>query len=81
LATGEEREKYIYNTEVLHDKLEDISWAEDQPWEETLAITSSAPTQVEDVDDDLERELAFYNQVRRRGNAMGMVVQGCHAYS
>lgn len=26
-------------------------------------VTGSEPTAVEDVDDDLERELAFYNQV------------------
>lgn len=58
----ENEEEGIYNTEALHDKLEDISWTEEQPWAETLAITSTEPTQVEDVDDDLERELAFYNQ-------------------
>ncbi len=36
----------IYNVEGLHDKLEDISWTEEAGWEETLAITSTAPTQV-----------------------------------
>lgn len=63
LEEGDPDKNYIYNTDVLHDKLEDIAWTDDQPWEETLAVTSTAPTQVNDVDDDLERELAFYNQV------------------
>jgi rRNA-processing protein EBP2 len=60
----EEEEEHvgIYNTEALHDKLEDIAWSEEQPWAETLAITSAQATHVDDVDDDLERELAFYNQ-------------------
>ena len=48
----------------MQDKLEDIAWAGEQPWEESLALTSSAPVAVENVDDDLERELAFYNQAR-----------------
>ena len=58
----EEEEQAIYNVDSMHDKLEDIAWTEQQPWAETLAITSEAPTEVADVDDDLERELAFYNQ-------------------
>lgn len=36
-------------------------------WEETQAITTEAPTQVDNVEDDLARELAFYNQVRGWG--------------
>ncbi len=32
-------------------------------WDESLVITGEDPSQVEDVDDDLARELAFYNQV------------------
>ena len=63
-GAGEEAREAIYNTDVMHDKLEDISWTEEQPWEETLAITSARPADIADVDDDLERELAFYNQVR-----------------
>jgi hypothetical protein len=50
-------------SDALHEKLEDISWVDEQPWRESLVITSQAPTEVADVDDDLERELAFYNQV------------------
>ncbi|GAB4815830.1 hypothetical protein N2152v2_002876 [Parachlorella kessleri] len=57
----------IYNADVMHDKLEDIAWTEEQPWEETLAVTSSNPVHIENVDDDLERELAFYNQASLLG--------------
>lgn len=56
------KRKPIYDVEGLHDKLEDIAWADDAPWEEAQAITGDAPTQVDDVEDDLGRELAFYNQ-------------------
>lgn len=55
--------RHIYNAEALHEKLEDIAWVEEQPWEEGLVVTAAAPTRVDDVDDDLQRELAFYNQV------------------
>ncbi len=51
--------------DALHEKLEDMAWIDEQPWEESLLVTAAAPTQVQDVDDDLERELAFYNQVWR----------------
>lgn len=40
-----------------------MAWTGQQPWEEGLVVTSLEPTAVADVDDDLERELAFYNQV------------------
>ncbi|DBB00534.1 TPA: hypothetical protein ACH3X3_002233 [Trebouxia sp. C0006] len=60
-AEAEERQT-IYNTEALHDKLEDISWTIEQPWVETQVITHAEATQVDSVDDDLARELAFYNQ-------------------
>ena len=53
----------IYNTELLHDKLEDISWTESADWLETLVITSDSRPQIENVEDDLTRELAFFNQV------------------
>ncbi len=35
------------------------------PWDEHQVVTGEAPTVVANVDDDLERELAFYNQARR----------------
>lgn len=33
-------------------------------WVETQALTCGEAEQLEDVEDDLQRELAFYNQVR-----------------
>lgn len=56
----------IYDTEAMHEKLEDFGWSDIVPWEETLVISGTDPAQVENVDDDLARELAFYNQVRWR---------------
>ena len=47
----------------MHDKLEEISWVAEQPWVESQVITHTMPTEVDNVDDDLARELAFYNQV------------------
>ena len=47
----------------MHDKLEEISWVAEQPWVESQVITHATPTEVDNVDDDLARELAFYNQV------------------
>ena len=32
-------------------------------WDESLVITGEDTAQVENIDDDLSRELAFYNQV------------------
>lgn len=61
-AVGPAPREAIYNVEVLHDKLEDIGWSEEQPWEESMALTSSEPVVLADAEDDLERELAFYNQ-------------------
>jgi len=58
----ESKDEDIYDAEAIHDKLEDFAWTEHQPWVETLTITSSAPTHIDSVDDDMERELAFYNQ-------------------
>ncbi|CAK0780053.1 hypothetical protein CVIRNUC_004924 [Coccomyxa viridis] len=52
----------IYNTEALHEKLEDISWPSEAAWDESMVITGEDASMVEDVDDDLTRELAFYNQ-------------------
>ncbi len=65
------RRKPIYNVDAIHDKLEDIAWTEEQAWEETQAVTGEEPTQVDNVEDDLGRELAFYNQVRTGGDGGG----------
>ncbi|WIA16368.1 hypothetical protein OEZ85_013064 [Tetradesmus obliquus] len=61
-AAGPGARRHIYNADALHEKLEDMAWTGQQPWEEGLVVTSLEPTAVADVDDDLERELAFYNQ-------------------
>jgi hypothetical protein len=55
--------KPIYNVDGLHEKLEDIAWAEEHGWEETQVVAAEEPTVVDNIDDDLGRELAFYNQV------------------
>ena len=65
-----QRRNAIYNVDALHDRLEDIGWGgEGAGWDETLALTSEAPLALSAAatEDDLERELAFYTQVRRRG--------------
>ncbi|KAK9803694.1 hypothetical protein WJX73_001841 [Symbiochloris irregularis] len=57
-----QKRPHIYNTAGLLERLEDIAWVADAPWDETQTITGVDPEQVEDVDDDLTRELSFYNQ-------------------
>eukprot|EP00854_Cymbomonas_tetramitiformis_P020950 gene20950-25137_t len=61
LMDQEEREA-IYNVDGLHEGLEQIGWDESVIWEEGRIITNETPTQVSDINDDLSRELAFYNQ-------------------
>ncbi|PON78123.1 Eukaryotic rRNA processing [Parasponia andersonii] len=51
----------IYNTDGILDKLGDISWPENVGWIHKLSIDIDQEQQV-DVNDDLARELAFYNQ-------------------
>lgn len=69
-----EKRPAIYNADALHEKLEDIAWAGDADWAESLAVTSAQPTTVEDIDDDLSRELAFYNQVPRCSGRGGVIL-------
>jgi len=71
---SQEKRPAIYNAEALHECLEEVGWTDEARWEETLAITSSAPTEVENVDDDLGRELAFYNQ------ALSATVSAIHRF-
>ncbi len=59
------RRPATYDMDSMHSKLEDIGWADEVEWDETLAVTGEAATVVDNVEDDLGRELAFYNQVRR----------------
>ncbi|XP_020589565.1 probable rRNA-processing protein EBP2 homolog [Phalaenopsis equestris] len=51
----------VHNREGLLEKLEDIAWPKDLDWIHTLTITYDQPEEI-DVNDDLTRELAFYNQ-------------------
>ena len=54
----------IYNAEALHDALEDLQQSGDlEEWENAQTITAGPVEAVEDADDDLTRELSFYNQV------------------
>ena len=52
----------MYLQEDIHDKLEDISW-ERATFLDTQALVCRTEDQVHDVNDDLQRELCFYNQV------------------
>lgn len=52
----------VYDADALHEKLEDIGWTQEVEWDETLSITSSQPSDVKNIDDDIERELVFYKQ-------------------
>lgn len=51
----------VYNREGLLEKLEDITWPKDLEWIHTLTINYDQADEI-DVNDDLTRELAFYNQ-------------------
>ncbi|PON59963.1 Eukaryotic rRNA processing [Trema orientale] len=52
----------IYNTDGLIDKLGDTSWPVNVGWIHKLSIDVDQEQQQVDVNDDLARELAFYNQ-------------------
>ncbi|KAL4580971.1 hypothetical protein LXL04_017177 [Taraxacum kok-saghyz] len=51
----------IYNKEGTLDKLNDIFWPEDIDWTHKLSLEIPQEDEI-DVNDDLARELAFYNQ-------------------
>eukprot|EP00959_Pyramimonas_sp_CCMP1952_P029340 615882-Pyramimonas_sp.AAC.3 len=59
----EAKRRAIYKTDGMHECLEEFMWTDGAPWSETLIVTSEEPTEIPDVHDDLNRELAFYNQV------------------
>lgn len=65
-ASGRRQRPRINNLDALQEVLEEIAVPEELPWDEHLVVTGEVPTAVADVEDDLERELAFYNQARRR---------------
>ena len=54
---------FIYAGETMKELCADITWGNaDEQWKEGLVLTSKQRTKVDDVENDLERELAFYNQ-------------------
>lgn len=53
---------YINNKDGLRDKLEDFRWPVGLPWLETQVLDATKSQTIDDIHDDLERELAFYNQ-------------------
>jgi rRNA-processing protein EBP2 len=56
-------DEFIYAGEVMREICADMTWGgADAQWKEGLVLASKQRTNVEDVENDLERELAFYNQ-------------------
>lgn len=56
-------DEFIYAGEVMREICADMTWGgADAQWKEGLVLASKQRTEVEDVENDLERELAFYNQ-------------------
>ncbi|KAL2653480.1 hypothetical protein R1flu_021608 [Riccia fluitans] len=58
----EPRKDAVYDTNGMHEKLEDIGWPDDLDWIQTCVITSPKSENQVDVNDDLVREMAFYTQ-------------------
>ena len=58
------KRKAIYNAEALHELLEDLEYSQAADWHETQVLTAEAAEPLGDVDDDLSRELSFYEQAR-----------------
>jgi rRNA-processing protein EBP2 len=62
-AQGALDEEFIYEADAMAEIRGDISWGgETEQWKEGLVLTSKHEIEVEDVENDLDRELAFYNQ-------------------
>lgn len=62
-TAGQAKRPAIYNTDGLHEKLEDFGWSDQVDWLHTLAVTvSGSDEEPVDVENDLARELAFYTQ-------------------
>ena len=66
LQGGKQAVKEFVNEAALNLKLKELqASAHPDPntaWLETLAVTAEEPLALEDTEDDLKRELAFYNQ-------------------
>lgn len=60
---NDEENESIYAADAMIDICGDVTWGnEGDNWREGLILTNGGGTEVEDVENDLERELAFYNQ-------------------
>eukprot|EP00239_Pterosperma_sp_CCMP1384_P001985 CAMPEP_0197852374 /NCGR_PEP_ID=MMETSP1438-20131217/20422_1 /TAXON_ID=1461541 /ORGANISM="Pterosperma sp., Strain CCMP1384" /LENGTH=266 /DNA_ID=CAMNT_0043466397 /DNA_START=126 /DNA_END=922 /DNA_ORIENTATION=- len=68
----EAKKRAIYNSEGLHECLEEIGWEESHHWNELQVVSAKVPTDVPDVDDDLNRELSFYNQALTAAKEAGI---------
>ncbi|KAG2176537.1 hypothetical protein INT44_007200 [Umbelopsis vinacea] len=55
-------QKVTINNEAALKRITEEFRLKDLPWIETMAVTSTEPIELEDVHDDLKRELAFYQQ-------------------
>ena len=66
LQGGKKSVKEFVNEAALNLKLKELQAGAhpdpDTAWLETLAVTAEEPLALEDTEDDLKRELAFYNQ-------------------
>jgi rRNA-processing protein EBP2 len=58
----------INKTDGIMKKMEEIQLSKYLPWIHTLTLHSFKPLEVVDFDNDLERELAFYNQALLSAN-------------
>lgn len=61
MPLSEPSKNAVYNREGLLEKLEDIAWPKNLEWIHKLTVTYDQSEEI-DVNDDLSRELAFYNQ-------------------
>ncbi|KAI8578108.1 hypothetical protein K450DRAFT_249076 [Umbelopsis ramanniana AG] len=61
-------QKVTINNEAALKRITEEFRLKDLPWIETMAVTSTEPIELEDVHDDLKRELAFYQQALEAAN-------------
>ncbi|KAK8924015.1 hypothetical protein KSP39_PZI019359 [Platanthera zijinensis] len=61
LSLSEPSKNAVNNKEGLLEKLEDIAWPNNLEWIQKLTVVYDQAEEI-DVNDDLSRELAFYNQ-------------------
>ena len=71
------KRKAIYNAEALHELLEDLEYSQAADWHETQVLTAEAAEPLADVDDDLSRELSFYEQVRHSAGPLSLEPARC----